>query len=105
MLPSFQFAAHGAVDCSIKVYKLNSRQPAGKVYPHEIGIQKTHTKHRKLDSQATLSHRARGRAPDGLRPQAWPLRPSRRDHDPGRLSPRSVGLGGLRSAMATDRAV
>src|SRR5215813_9430831 len=73
MLPSFQFAAHGAVDWSIKVYKLNSRQPAGKVYPHEIGIQETHTKHRKLDSQTTLSHRARGRAPDGLRPQAWPL--------------------------------
>src|SRR5262245_30971577 len=56
-----------------KAYNLNSRQPAGKVYPHEIGIQKTQTKHRKLDSQATLSHRARGRAPDGLRPQAWPL--------------------------------
>ena len=26
-----------------------------------------HPKHRKLDSQATLSHRARGRTPDGLR--------------------------------------
>src|SRR5262245_36767322 len=39
-------------------------------YPHEIDIQKTHTKHRKLDSQATLSHQARGRAPDGLRAQS-----------------------------------
>src|SRR5262244_3435142 len=105
MLPSFQFAAHGAVDCSIKVYKLNSRQPAGKVYPHEIDIQKTHTKHRKLDSQATLSHRARGRAPDGLRAQVRPLWTSRRDHDPGRLSPRSAGVGGLRPAMAADRTV
>ena len=44
------------LDCARKEYKLNSRQPAGKVYPHEIGIQETHTKHRKLDSQATLSH-------------------------------------------------
>src|SRR6516162_11943110 len=54
-------------DCAEKVYKLNSQATAGKVYPHEIDIQETHTKHRKLDSQATLSHRARGRAPDGLR--------------------------------------
>src|SRR6516165_10068425 len=74
-----------------------------KVYPHEIDIQETHTKHRKLDSQATLSHRARGRAPDGLRPQVRPLWASRRDHDPGRLSPRSAGLRGLRPAMASDR--
>src|SRR5262245_1251830 len=76
---------------------------AGKIYPHEIDIQKTHTKHRKLDSQAALSHRARGRAPDGLRAQVRPLWASRRDHDPGRLSPRSAGLGGLRPAMAADR--
>src|SRR6516165_5176069 len=91
------------IDCSIKVYKLNSRQPAGKVYPHEIGIQKTHTKHRKLDSQTALSHRARGRATDGPCPQAWPLRASRRDHDPGGLPPRSTGLRGVRPAMAADR--
>src|SRR5215472_7383044 len=92
-------------DYAKKVYKLNSLQPAVKVYPHEIDIQETHPKHRKLDSQATLSHRARGRAADGLRPKAWPLRVSRRDHDPGRLSPRSAGLGGLRPAMAADRTV
>src|SRR5262249_52163295 len=96
---------HWDFDCSIKVYKLNSRQPAGKVYPHEIDIQETHTTHRKLDSQATLSHRARGRAPDGLRPKARPLWASRRDHDPGRLSPRCAGLGGLGPAMAADRTV
>jgi len=78
---------------------------AGKVYPHEIGIQETRTNHRKLDSQATLSHRARGRAPDGLRSQAWSLRASRRDYDPSRLSARPASLGGLRPAMAADRAV
>src|SRR5215471_2918713 len=100
MLPSFQFALMVRFDCSIKVCNLYSRRRAGKVYPHEIDIQETHTKHRKLDSQATLSRRARGRAPDGLRPKAWPLRASRRDHDPGRLPPR---LGGLRPAMAADR--
>src|SRR5262245_41310001 len=92
-------------DYAKKVFNPYSRRRAGKVYPHEIDIQETHTKHRKLDSQATLSHRARGRAPDGLRPQAWPLRPSRRDHDPGGLSTRSAGLGSLRPAMAADRAV
>src|SRR5215467_8575249 len=92
-------------NCAKNVYKLNSRLTAGKIYPHEIGIQKTHPKHRKLDSQATLSHRARGRAADALRAQARPLWASRRDHDPGRLSPRSAGLGGLRPAMAADRAI
>src|SRR5215831_15067572 len=75
MLPSFQFALMVRFDCSIKVYNLYSRIRAGEVYPHEIDIQETHTKHRKLDSQATLSHRARGRAADGLRPKAWPLSP------------------------------
>src|SRR5260370_31580453 len=75
------------------------------LYCDEIEVQKTHTNHRKLDSQATLSHRARGRAADGLRSEAWPLRPSRRNNDPGRLSARSAGLGGLRPAMAADRAI
>src|SRR6516162_7244657 len=77
----------------------------GQIYRDEIGIQETHTKHRKLDSQATLSHRARGRAPDGLRAQAWPLRASRRDHDPGCLSPRSASLRGVLPAMAADRII
>src|SRR6516225_4913076 len=96
-------SASADVDCARNVYNLYSMRRAGKVYPHEIDIQETHPKHRKLDSQAALPHRARGRAPDGLRPQAWPLRPSRRDHDPGRLSTRSAGLGSLRPAMAADR--
>ena len=87
------------------VYKLNSRCLAGKVYPHEIGFQETRTNHRKLDSQAALSHRARGRAVDGLRTQAWPLRASRRNDDPGRLSARPASLRGLRPAMAADRAI
>ena len=60
------------------VQEINSRPSAGKVYPHEIDIQETHPKHRKLDSQAALSHRARGRAADGLRTQVWSLWPSRR---------------------------
>jgi hypothetical protein len=37
-------------DCARNAYKLNSRATAGKVYPHEIGIQETRTNHRKLDS-------------------------------------------------------
>src|SRR5262252_5414893 len=105
MLPSFQFALMVRFDCSIKAYKLNSRQPAGKVYPREIDIQETHTKHHKLDSQAALPHPTRDRAADGLRPKAWPLWASRCDHDPGGLSPRSAGLGGLRPPMAADRTV
>src|SRR5262249_31169083 len=34
-----------------------------------------------------------------------PLRASGRDHDPGRLSARPASLGGLRPAMAADRAI
>src|SRR5262249_29536397 len=79
------------------------RQPAGKVYPHEIDIQETHTKHRKLDSQAALPHPTRGRAADGLRPQACPLWASRCDHDPAGLPPWPAGLRGVRPAMAADR--
>src|SRR6516162_3162582 len=93
------------IDCSIKAYNIYSKTRAGKVYPHEIDIQETHPKHRKLDSQAALSHRARDRAADGLRPKAWPLWASRRDHYPGGLSTRSAGLRGVRPAMAADRAV
>src|SRR5262245_35412757 len=105
MLPSFQFALMVRFDCSINVYKLVTRPRGGTFYPDEIDIQETHTKHRKLDSQATLSHRARGRAADGLRAQVRPLWASRRDHDPGGLSTRSAGLRGVRPAMAADRAV
>src|SRR5262245_65648580 len=74
-------------------------------FTHGIDIQETHAKHRKLDSQAPLPHPTRDRAADGLRAKAWPLRPSRRDHDPGGLSPRSAGLRGVRPTMAADRAV
>src|SRR5215831_324717 len=92
-------------DCAKKEYNLYSRRRAGRVYPHEIDIQETHPKHRKLDSQATIPHPTRDRAADGLRPKAWPLRASGCDHDPGRLPPWPAGVGGLRPAMATDRAV
>src|SRR6516164_1160978 len=105
MQPSFQFALMVRFDCSINVYKLVTRPRGGTFYPDEIDIQETYTKHRKLDSQAALPHPTRDRAADGLRLQAWSLRASRRDHDPGRLSPRSAGLGGLRPAMAADRAI
>jgi hypothetical protein len=37
-------------DCAKNSDKLYSRRRAGEVYPHEIDIQETHTKHRKLDS-------------------------------------------------------
>jgi integrase len=33
------------IHCAIKAYNLYSRRRAGKVYPHEIDIQETHTKH------------------------------------------------------------
>src|SRR6516162_9116678 len=67
-------------DCAINAYNTYSMRRAGKVYPHEIGIQETHPKHRKLDSQAALSHPTRDRPADGVRPKAWPLWASRRDH-------------------------
>jgi type 1 fimbriae regulatory protein FimB/type 1 fimbriae regulatory protein FimE len=55
-------------DYAKNVFSLNSGQPAGEVYPHEIGIQKTHTKHRKLDSQAGyLTQREIERLMDGAR--------------------------------------
>jgi hypothetical protein len=43
-------AGAGQIDCSIKAFKLYSTRRTSKVYPHEIDIQETHTKHRKLDS-------------------------------------------------------
>src|SRR5262249_7643431 len=92
-------------DCARKACNLYSRRRAGKVFPHEIDIQETDPKQSKLDSQAALPHPTRDRPADGLRPKAWPLWASRRDHDPCRLSPRSAGLGGLRPAMATGRAI
>src|SRR6516164_2106105 len=92
-------------DCAKNVYNPYSMRRAGKVFSHEIDIQETHPKHRKLDSQAALPHPTRDRPADGLRAQVRPLWASRRDHDFGRLPPRSAGLGGLRPAMATDRAV
>src|SRR5262249_26660634 len=76
-----------------------------KVSPPESDIKEPHTKKRKLNSQAELSHGARGRPADGLCPQVWPFRAPRRDHDPGRLPPWPAGVGGLRPAMAADRAV
>src|SRR5262249_44272417 len=59
-------------DCAKNTYNLYSRRHAGRVYPHEIDIQETHPKHRKLDSQAAIPHPTRDRAADGLRPKAWP---------------------------------
>src|SRR6516162_9183924 len=98
-------SARADVDCARNVLNLVTRRRGGTFYPDEIGVQKTHTKHRKLDSQATLPHPTRDRAADGLRPKAWPLRAPRCDHDPGRLPPWPAGLRGLRPAMAADRAV
>ena len=60
-------------DCSISAYNTYSMRRAGRVYPHEIDIQETHPKHRKLDSQAAIPHPTRDRAADGLRPKVWPL--------------------------------
>src|SRR6516164_11246245 len=59
----------GGYDCCAKnAYNIYSRRREGEVYPHEIDIQETHPKHRKLDSQAAIPHPTRDRAADGLRP-------------------------------------
>src|SRR5262249_17649856 len=75
-----------------EMYNLHSSRRENEVYPHEIDIQETQPKHRKLDSEAALPHPTRDRAADGLRPQVWPLWASRCDHDPGGLSAWSAGL-------------
>src|SRR6516225_8706209 len=90
-------------DCARNAYNIYSRRREGEVYPHEIDIQETHPKHRKLDSEAVVPHTARDRAAHGLRPKAWPLRASGCDHDPGRLPPWPAGLRGVRPPMAADR--
>ena len=46
-------------DYAKNVFNLYSMRRAGKVYPHEIDIQETQPKHRKLDSQAALPHPTR----------------------------------------------
>src|SRR6516225_3544916 len=73
-------SASADVDCAENVLNLVTRRRGGTFYPDETDIQETHPKHRKLDSQATLSHRARGRAPAGLRPIPRAQMPPRRGH-------------------------
>src|SRR5262245_1343297 len=76
---------------SSSLYDCAKIQPrGGTFYCDEIDIQETRTKHRKLDSQATLSHRARGRAADGLRSQdsrSPPLRARPAPRAPERVAP------------------
>ena len=88
-----------------KEHKLSSWSLAGKIYPHEIGIQETPTKHRKLDSQAALPHPTRDRAAHGLRSQAWPL--GHRDATmilvAYRHGLRALGLGHLGAAASGRR--
>src|SRR5215831_18650951 len=43
-------------DCAINVYKITSKPQGWQLYCDEIEVQKTHSNHRKLDSQATLPH-------------------------------------------------
>src|SRR5262249_23897698 len=52
-------------DYAKKVHKLGTQQRGGGFYRDEIKIKESHSNHRKLDSHATLSHRARDRAADG----------------------------------------
>ena len=52
-----------------------------------------------------IPDRPRDRKAHALCPQAQPLRTSRRDHDPGHLSSRTAGLGGVRSPMALRAAI
>ena len=52
--------------------------------------------HRKLDSKAPVSDRTRNREADGVRAQAQPPCPSRRDHGPGRYR------HGLRASEVCD---
>ena len=61
------------------------------------------TNHCKLYS-SKIPDRSRDRKAHGPCPQAQPLRTSRLDHDPGRLSSWTASVGGLRSPMASGRA-
>src|SRR5262245_13090965 len=81
-------AGNFGVDCSRNVYNPYSRRRAGKVFPHEIDIQETDPKHRKLDSQAALPHPTRDRAADGLGQKAWTLRTTGWDYESGVLHTR-----------------
>src|SRR5262249_38923329 len=57
-----------------------------------------------LSSHPRVPDDGRDRAVDGGSQEIEPLRPSGRDHDPDRLPPWPAGVGGLRPAMAADRA-
>src|SRR5262245_8879545 len=52
-----------------------------------------------LSSYPRVPDDGRDRALDGGRQEVQPLRPSGRDYDPGRLSPRLAGVRVVRSAM------
>ena len=80
----------------LQAHKLVTQCTAEASYYDEISIQEPRTNHRKLDSQ-TVSHRARGRAADGLRSQLWSLRP------PGRLHVHRVRIWVLRSRPMVKR--
>src|SRR5215813_14725991 len=57
-----------------------------------------------LSSHPRVSDDGRDRALDGGRQEVQPLRPSGRDYDPDRLSPRLAGVRVVRSAMVAGRA-
>src|SRR5262249_55766995 len=57
-----------------------------------------------LSSHPRVPDHGRDRALDGGRQEVQPLRPSGRDYDPDRLSPRLAGVRVVRSAMVAGRA-
>src|SRR5436309_2316873 len=82
------------LDCIEKVcYLPSQRQRRGSSYA-ESKAECQPAKHCKLYS-SKIPDGARDRKAHGLCPQAQPLRTSRLDHDPGRLSSWTASLGGL----------
>jgi hypothetical protein len=72
----------------------------GKTHGRPVG-----TNHCKfLSSHPRVPDDGRDRALDGGRQEVQPLRPSGRDYDPDRLSPRLAGVRVVRSAMVAGRA-
>src|SRR5262249_7784348 len=72
----------------------------GKTHGRPVG-----TNHCKfLSSHPRVPDHGRDRALDGGRQEVQPLRPSGRDYDPDRLSPRLAGIRVVRPAMVAGRA-
>src|SRR5262245_53362916 len=87
--------------CTEKVYYLPSQLQRRRISYAESKTECQPTKHCKLYS-SEIPDRPRDRKAYGPCPQTQPLRTSRLDHDPGRLSSWAASLGGLRSPIQVE---